>query len=115
MSPETGLREPLHPFQGVGMAVWPLDIVYCFYKYCATKSRALSWKNDFSSWWAMKNTLYYGDNLDILRKYVPDESVDLIYLDPPFNSKTSYNILFKQPSRRAAEAQIKAFGDEVWI
>ena len=41
------------------------------------------------------NALYYGDNLDILRKYIPDESIDLIYLDPPFNSKANYNILFK--------------------
>ena len=46
----------------------------------------------------MPNTLYYGDNLDILRQYVPDESVDLIYLDPPFNSNASYNVLFKEQS-----------------
>jgi len=61
----------------------------------------------------MKNTLYYGDNLDILRKYIPDESVDLIYLDPPFNSKATYNILFKEPSGKASEAQITAF-DDTW-
>ncbi len=41
--------------------------------------------------------LYYGDNLQILRKHVADESVDLIYLDPPFNSKRDYNFLFKTP------------------
>ena len=41
----------------------------------------------------MNNRLYYGDNLDILRKEVKDESVDLIYLDPPFNSKRDYNLL----------------------
>jgi site-specific DNA-methyltransferase (adenine-specific) len=41
------------------------------------------------------NTLYYGDNLDILRDCIKDESVDLIYLDPPFNSKRDYNVLFK--------------------
>jgi len=41
------------------------------------------------------NVLYYGDNLDILRRYVPDESVDLVYLDPPFNSQRSYNVIFK--------------------
>ena len=40
------------------------------------------------------NILYYGDNLEILRKYIPDNSIDLIYLDPPFNSKATYNILF---------------------
>ena len=43
-----------------------------------------------------RNTLYYGDNLDILRAHIPDESVDLIYLDPPFNSRRSYNVLFKE-------------------
>jgi len=42
------------------------------------------------------NVLYYGDNLHILRKHIPDESVDLIYLDPPFNSRRSYNVLFKE-------------------
>lgn len=59
----------------------------------------------------MKNTLYYGDNLEILREYVPDESVDLIYLDPPFNSNRSYNVLFKDESGKHSEAQIEAFED----
>ena len=45
------------------------------------------------------NTLYYGDNLDILRCYVADDSVDLIYLDPPFNSNRSYNVLFKEAGK----------------
>jgi 16S rRNA G966 N2-methylase RsmD len=40
------------------------------------------------------NLLYYGDNLDVLRRYIHDDSVDLIYLDPPFNSNAHYNILF---------------------
>jgi site-specific DNA-methyltransferase (adenine-specific) len=57
------------------------------------------------------NVLYYGDNLDILRKYIPDESVDLIYLDPPFNSKKDYNILFKESGGLESEAQIHAFTD----
>ncbi|MBI4289470.1 MAG: restriction endonuclease [Chloroflexi bacterium] len=56
------------------------------------------------------NVLYYGDNLDILRKYIPDNSVDLTYLDPPFNSRRSYNILFKE-SEHWSEAQVRAFGD----
>ena len=43
-----------------------------------------------------ENTFYYGDNLDILRRYVADESVDLIYLDPPFNSNADYNVLFAE-------------------
>jgi site-specific DNA-methyltransferase (adenine-specific) len=45
----------------------------------------------------MSNRLYYGDNVEILREHVADESVDLIYLDPPFNSKRDYNLLFKTP------------------
>ena len=45
-----------------------------------------------------KNTLYYGDNLKILREYLADASVDLIYLDPPFNSDRNYNVLFKDES-----------------
>jgi len=60
-----------------------------------------------------KNTLYYGDNLEILREYIPDESVDLIYLDPPFNSKKAYNIIFKDKSGRYPPSQIKAF-DDTW-
>lgn len=58
-----------------------------------------------------ENKLYYGDNLDILRDYVPDESVDLVYLDPPFNSARSYNVLFKDESGRDSESQITAFED----
>jgi len=58
-----------------------------------------------------KNTLFYGDNLDILREYVPEESVDLIYLDPPFNSNRSYNVLFKEESGKESESQITAFED----
>ncbi len=59
----------------------------------------------------MTNTLYYGDNLPILRTYFPAASVDLIYLDPPFNSNRSYNVLFKDESGRDSEAQITAFED----
>ena len=59
----------------------------------------------------MPNTLYYGDNLDVLRQHVPDESVDLVYLDPPFNSNASYNVLFKERSSEESPAQIKAFID----
>jgi site-specific DNA-methyltransferase (adenine-specific) len=44
----------------------------------------------------MKNALYYGDNLDVLRRYVADESVALVYLDPPFNSAQNYNVLFQE-------------------
>lgn len=59
------------------------------------------------------NHLYYGDNLTILRERIPDESVDLIYLDPPFNSNRSYNVLFKSQDGSAAEAQMQAF-DDTW-
>jgi site-specific DNA-methyltransferase (adenine-specific) len=57
------------------------------------------------------NTLFYGDNLEVLREHIADEAVDLIYLDPPFNSKRDYNILFKESSGEAPASQIKAFGD----
>ena len=57
------------------------------------------------------NKLYYGDNLSILRDYIKDESVDLIYLDPPFNSKTNYNILYKELTGEQSQAQITAFED----
>lgn len=57
------------------------------------------------------NTLYYGDNLDILRKHIKDESVDIIYLDPPFNSKADYNILYKEMTGESSKAQITAFED----
>ena len=60
-----------------------------------------------------KNTLYFGDNLDILREHVPDESVDLIYLDPPFNSNATYNVLFEEATGEASAAQIQAF-DDTW-
>ena len=57
------------------------------------------------------NILYYGDNLDILQGHIPDESVDLIYLDPPFNSRRQYNVLFKERSGTPSSAQIRAFSD----
>ena len=55
--------------------------------------------------------LFYGDNLQILRAQIVDESVDLIYLDPPFNSKRDYNLLFKTPKGQESDAQITAFED----
>jgi DNA modification methylase len=58
-----------------------------------------------------KNKLYFGDNLDILSKYIADESVDLVYLDPPFNSNASYNVLFQEKSGEQSAAQITAFED----
>ncbi len=59
----------------------------------------------------MPNALYYGDNLDILRRYIADESVDLVYLDPPFNSNATYNVLFKERTGEESPAQIRAFTD----
>jgi len=58
-----------------------------------------------------RNKLYFGDNLKILRQYVPDASADLIYLDPPFNSQATYNVLFKEKSGEESAAQIMAFED----
>ena len=59
------------------------------------------------------NILYYGDNLDILRRYVQDATVDLVYLDPPFNSNRDYNVIFKDESGQKSDAQIVAF-DDTW-
>ena len=57
------------------------------------------------------NRLYYGDNLDVLRRHVGDESVDLVYLDPPFNSNANYNVLFVEKDGSRAASQIRAFED----
>jgi hypothetical protein len=62
---------------------------------------------------AWKNKLYFGDNLGILREHVATESVDLIYLDPPFNSSATYNVLFKEKSGEESAAQITAF-ERTW-
>jgi len=55
--------------------------------------------------------IYYGDNLDILRRYIPDESVDLVYLDPPFKSQQEYNVIFRTVKGQPAAAQVRAFSD----
>ncbi len=59
------------------------------------------------------NKLHFGDNLPIMREHIPDESVDLIYLDPPFNSNATYNILFRERDSSESAAQIQAF-DDTW-
>ena len=59
------------------------------------------------------NLLYYGDNLDVLHRHVPDASVDLVYLDPPFNSNATYNVLFGDAKGERSAAQIQAF-DDTW-
>ena len=59
----------------------------------------------------MKNTLYYGDNLEVLKLHIPDESVDLMYLDPPFKSNQDYNVLFAEKNGSDSAAQIQAFED----
>ncbi|MEV5850286.1 DNA methyltransferase [Streptomyces sp. NPDC051985] len=60
------------------------------------------------------NQLFYGDNLEVMRQRIPSNAIDLIYLDPPFNSNRSYNVLFKEKSGDESPAQIEAFGD-TWI
>ena len=60
---------------------------------------------------ALPNALYYGDNLDVIRRHIATESVDLIYLDPPFQSGRDYNILFEEQDGSKAAAQIQAFED----
>lgn len=64
----------------------------------------------------MKNRLFYGDNLEVLRQHIESESVDLVYLDPPFNSNRNYNVLFGRNQKHSADdaAQIQAFGD-TWV
>jgi DNA modification methylase len=57
------------------------------------------------------NLLYYGDNLDILQRYIKDETIDLVYLDPPFKSNQDYNVLFAEQDGSRSAAQIKAFED----
>ncbi len=59
------------------------------------------------------NTLFYGDNLRILRDHIAAESVDLVYLDPPFNSNATYNVLFRSPTGEQSQAQIEAFEDSL--
>jgi len=58
-----------------------------------------------------KNLLYYGDNLEVLQRYLKDESVDLVYLDPPFNSRQDYNVLFAEKDGSQSSSQIHAFED----
>jgi DNA modification methylase len=60
------------------------------------------------------NELYYGDNLDVLRRYIGDDSIDLVYLDPPFNSNQDYNVLFAEQDGSRSAAQIQAFAD-TWL
>jgi len=69
-----------------------------------------SWGNDIMTE-NSKNLLYYGDNLDVMRRHIKDETVDLVYLDPPFNSNTNYNVLFAEKDGSKAASQIQAFSD----
>lgn len=59
----------------------------------------------------MNNALYYGDNLQVLREHIASESIDLVYLDPPFNSNANYNVLFEAPGGEQSQTQIEAFED----
>jgi len=68
---------------------------------------------DYNSPMTLANQLYFGDNLAILRDHIPSESVDLVYLDPPFKSNATYNVLFAAQDGTRAPAQIQAF-DDTW-
>ena len=57
------------------------------------------------------NTLYYGDNLDVMKRYLGDDTVDLIYADPPFKSNQNYNVLFQEKDGKQSASQILAFED----
>ena len=85
----------------------PMPIEFLF-NFCYTALEVI-WKRGSSMKPITKNTLFYGDNLFILREHIPTESVDLIYLDPPFNSSRNYNVLFKDEHGTDSEAQITAF------
>jgi 16S rRNA G966 N2-methylase RsmD len=61
------------------------------------------------TWGVGMNKLFFGDNLDVLRREIDAESVDLVYLDPPFNSSAQYNVLFETPDAEKASAQAEAF------
>lgn len=87
---------------GSGPSIWP-DIKLA--------QSGILWVMTDSTQDAPRNTLYYGDNLAVLREHVADESVDLIYLDPPFNSNADYNVLFAERDHKESAAQIKAFED----
>lgn len=76
----------------------------------AAQTRGLVQEADFCYNRRMKNTLYYGDNLDVLRKYIKDETVDLVYIDPPFNSKRNYNQIYNNVGTED-RAQAQAFVD----
>lgn len=76
-------------------------------------ARLTPWRSSLSTMPGGPNHLYYGDNLGILRDRIADESIDLIYLDPPFNSNRSYNVLFRSQAGAASAAQIQAF-DDTW-
>jgi DNA modification methylase len=80
-------------------------------KYKAAGHFPVCFRRRFRLNLARMNQLFFGDNLNVLRESVKDESVDLIYLDPPFNSKRDYNLLFKSPKGHESEAQIEAFKD----
>ena len=87
-----------------------LSIVFCF--LAQSKIRAIhSQSTELPPLALQGNVLFYGDNLHILRDKVPDESIDLVYLDPPFNSNADYNILFKEATGEESTAQIRAFTD----
>jgi site-specific DNA-methyltransferase (adenine-specific) len=80
----------------------------CSLKVGQYRFRELSSRHMAKEW---INNLYFGDNLQILRQNINDESVDLIYLDPPFNSNASYDVLFKEKSGEESAARITAFED----
>src|SRR4051794_21362587 len=91
--------------------------VYAPYPWRPFVLRTRLWmKTSLGGGLVANNRLFYGDNLEVMRRHIADESVDLVYLDPPFNSNRSYNVLFGRHVVTGASdsAQIQAFGD-TWV
>lgn len=91
----------------------PCYSIFLFFSLCSSRRRNVATRSSIVIEYMSTplNSLYFGDSLNILRVHIADESVDIIYLDPPFNSKRDYSVLFKTPKGHESDAQITAFED----
>lgn len=79
----------------LGMADLVASLDY-LHPECNLADVSSKWNNEDTEMTDTNNLLYYGDDLDILRRYIKDETVDLVYPDPPCNSNATYNVLFSE-------------------